>query len=115
MKDLFGDDPQPKRKRSRGKPTVDPEQMVFNFPSERPASYAPPSKEDDIYFADMMKRRCAELGDLRACEGFFDKECKLKGSYAPTENKVIRDPLEVLMDEINENNAGGGLHDLTTH
>ncbi len=115
MMDLFGDEPQPKRRRSRAKPSPDPEQLVFNFPDEVPATFTPPSRDLVIYCVWKLAQRATDMGDLRAAEGFLDKTAKLMGHYAPTQHQVSRDPLEQLMDEIAEQNAEGGLHDLITH
>ncbi len=115
MADLFGDDPPARRKRSRARPDPNPDQLVFNFPDEVPATFTPPSRELVIYCSWKLAQRATDMGDLRAAEGFLDKTAKLMGHYAPTQHQVSRDPLEQLMDEIADQNAEGGLHDLTTH
>lgn len=88
---------------------------MFNFPDQVPATFTPPSKDLLVYCNWKLAQRATDLGDLRAAEGLLDKVAKLIGAYAPTEHKVTRDPLEQLMDEIADQNAQGGLHDLTTH
>ncbi len=115
MADLFGDDPPARRRRSRAKTEGSPDQLVFNFPDEVPVAFVPPSRELVIYCVWKLAQRATDMGDLRAAEGFLDKTAKLMGHYAPTQHQVSRDPLEQLMDEIAEQNAEGGLHDLTTH
>lgn len=77
-----------KRTASRSGESPSPEQLTFNFPSEVPADFEPPSKDFLVYLNLQIARRAMDLNELQAAIKASDIIAKLQGHYAPKQVDV---------------------------